>query len=519
MAWSDLPTQPNILLLITDQQRHVRHWPPGWAEANLPALARLQRNGMTFERAYCAACECSPSRAAFVTSTYPQVNGVTTTAPPSYPNAPPQPYAGLDSSRPNLGSVLSAAGYETAWRGKWHLYARTNGPGNLTAYDFAGWDPPDAGTTLGLNLLGEGTPDTVYANANDPRYVNGAGGAVEFLTSWSQQAPEGRKPFFLVVSLVNPHDVHVYTQGYTTVGYTDVFESLDIGLPHNHHDTLKHKPRIQKIFRDKWDQQQPFDPKTGITPAGYAKFYAYLTTLADGRTCEVLDALDGLGLTDGTLVVRFGDHGEMGMSHGLREKMYNAYEETIRVPLVVSNPVAFPEPARTDAFASLVDLLPTLATIAGAQAPDGIAGVDLTPVLSGASPSAQDAVLWAYDDVAVAPSVIAVVATHIRAMRTGDWMYAVYFAENEPSVPFEFELYDLAGDHGELCNLLNPLQVSVEQWQALHDQLTSLMEAKGGLPPGVTWPTTVNPAMLDLPPLTLPLEHLMIGWTVPVEGK
>ena len=67
------------------------------------------------------------------------------------------------------------------------------------------------------------------------------------------------------------------------------------------------------------------------------------------------------------MIFRCADHGEMGLSHGgLRQKAFNAYEETIHVPLVVSNPVLFPRPAETDALASLVDLLPTIATIAGA---------------------------------------------------------------------------------------------------------------------------------------------------------
>ena len=507
MSWSDLPSKPNLLVLITDQQRSPQHWPAGWVEENLPSLSRLMRNGMTFENAFCAACECSPSRAAFLTSTYPQVNGLTTTGP----------NINLPTTLPNIGNVLSAAGYEVAWKGKWHLFRRLNGPGHLDAYGFGGWDPTDAGTTLGLTLLGGGTPGTPDQNGNDDRYVSAADGAVEFLQGWSAQPADGRKPFCLVVSLVNPHDVHVYVQGFERVGYTDAFTALDIGLPGNLDDTLENKPRAQRMFRAMFDRQNPFAPEKGIVPADYVKFYAYLTQLADTQTGVVLDALDTLGLTAGTLVVRFSDHGEMGMSHRLREKMYNAYDETIHVPLVFSNPAAFPAPVATPAFASLVDLLPTLATVAGAPRPAGIAGADLTPVLSGAEPSVQPAVLWAYDDSAGVPGNVA--ANHIRAMRTDGWMYAVYFSENAPGVPMEFELYDLSADPGELNNLLVPLQVSVADWQAMHDALTSLLEAKGGLPPGVQWPTTVDPALLDIPPLTIPIADLVAGLSVPVIGK
>ena len=70
-------------------------------------------------------------------------------------------------------------------------------------------------------------------------------------------------------------------------------------------------------------------------------FYAHLQTLADGHVGEILDALDECGLTESTLIVRLADHGEMGMCHGLREKMYTAYEEAIHVPLIFSNPLLF----------------------------------------------------------------------------------------------------------------------------------------------------------------------------------
>ena len=54
------PAAPNIIVLMTDQERHHMHWPEGWAEKNLPAMQRLKRNGLYFNRAYTAACQCSP---------------------------------------------------------------------------------------------------------------------------------------------------------------------------------------------------------------------------------------------------------------------------------------------------------------------------------------------------------------------------------------------------------------------------------------------------------------------------
>src|SRR6185295_11251099 len=164
MAWSDLPAKPNILVVITDQQRSPQHWPPEM-EGRLASMERLQRTGLSFERAYSAACECSPSRSALVTSTYPKENGVTQTGPPiSLP---------LPAQLPNFGSVLSAAGYQVIWKGKWHLTCPVvyTAVGSLSPWGFEGWEPPDAGTTLDNQYLGAGTPGNKLVNGNDERFV------------------------------------------------------------------------------------------------------------------------------------------------------------------------------------------------------------------------------------------------------------------------------------------------------------------------------------------------------------
>ncbi|HEU4880828.1 MAG TPA: sulfatase-like hydrolase/transferase [Longimicrobium sp.] len=495
MAWKDLPAKPNIVVIITDQMRWPQHWPEGWARQNLPSMDRLMRHGMTFTRAFCAACECSPSRGALVTSTYPQNNGVTTTGP----------NVNLPTSLPNLATVLARAGYQAAWRGKWHLFTNPDGPGNLDAYGFSGWDPPDSGTTLGTTLLGGGTPGTSARNGNDPRYAAGTGGAVDFLNG-----PLGDEPFLLVVSLVNPHDVHVYTQDPASVGYPFPPPVTEIDLPCSVDDPLTTKPIVQHLFRQKTPGMVgAFDPDRNVTPKGYVNFYAYLQKVVDEQVTAVLDALDANGLTDSTLVVRIGDHGEMGMAHGLREKMYNAYDEAIHVPMVFSNPLAFPEPVETDALASLVDVLPTLAAVAGTAAPEWIAGVDLTPVLAGTRPSVQDAVLYSYDDQAGLSD--SVYATHIRAIRTERWMYAVYFSQSNPEVAPEFELYDVLADPPQMVNLLNPMAPDIlPTWQALNTELLRQCARKLAFPPGGRLPETVDASLL--PPLhrTFPLPDNIV---------
>src|SRR4029079_10871310 len=104
----------------------------------------------------------------------------------------------------------------------------------------------------------------------------------------------------------------------------------------------------------------------------YVNFYAHLHRVVDeqvGRGWRPLgDACAAASRRSRTVVSRCADHGEMGLSHGgLRQKAFNSYEETIHIPLVVSNPTLFPKPVQTDALASLIDVVPTIATIAGAD--------------------------------------------------------------------------------------------------------------------------------------------------------
>src|SRR5204863_6340215 len=110
----------------------------------------------------------------------------------------------------------------------------------------------------------------------------------------------------------------------------------------------------------------------------YVNFYAHLHRAVDEKLGRVLAALgdvaDPGSLRSRTVIARFSDHGELGMSHGgLRQKMFNAYEETLRVPLVISNPMLFPGGGATsDGPVSLVDLVPTLLSLAGGDLGDWV---------------------------------------------------------------------------------------------------------------------------------------------------
>jgi arylsulfatase A-like enzyme len=441
-----LPEHPNLLVLITDQERAIQHFPRGWKAANLPNFTRLERNGLAFDRAYTCACMCSPSRSAIFTGHYPAQTGVTDTlsfgsrwAPSRYSDAETV----LDPSTPNLATALwNGAGYEVHYRGKWHLSKGSGDTENgllgedLAIYGFRGWLPPDAGEDTKIENLGGG-----FAN-HDARYAEQA---AEFLRG----AAELDRPFCLVASLVNPHDVLTYPNTYQAGGYTAADLEGDIGLPPTYQEDLRSngKPTAQ------WLMLKLMAAGLGALPSdddklAYLNFYGNLMRRVDAELGRVLDALDDAGLTDSTIVVRLSDHGEMGMAHGgLRQKAFNVYEESIHVPLVISNPVLFPEPSRTAHLASTIDLLPTLCGLAGVPAPRRLPGRDLAPLIEKpdcAEPPRQH-VLFTFDDVRASSTTqkeAVPAANRIRCLRQKHWKFARYF-HADSSFPEQEEMYFL----------------------------------------------------------------------------
>jgi arylsulfatase A-like enzyme len=156
------------------------------------------------------------------------------------------------------------------------------------------------------------------------------------------------------------------------------------------------------------------------------------------------------------VILRTSDHGEMALSHGgLRQKMFNAYEESLRVPFVVSSPAMFREPRESDALVSLVDVVPTLVGQTGEPLEASqFDGHDLTPVLRGEDDAVRDAVLFTYDDhqAGTAFQDAPGQPNRIRCIRDRSWKYAVYLDPSGGVAP-EYELYDLDADPDEALNL------------------------------------------------------------------
>src|SRR6185436_14176453 len=267
------------------------------------------------------------------------------------------------------------------------------------------------------------------------------------------------------------------------------FEDLPIDLPPNVDDDLSTKPSVHAAFRQLLAIGTGH-VRTRERQLAYARFYAYLNQQVDAQILKLLNALDARGLTNDTVILRTSDHGELGMSHGrMRQKFYNVYRETLSVPLIISNPRLYPQPRSTDALASLIDVMPTLAAVAGTPEPEqyGFKGRDLTPILSDPSASVQDVLHFTYEDdvFPVKP------ADCIRAIVEPGWKYAVYY-DPFTGAPIEYEMYDLARDPLELTNLAHANHAtpgSEIERARLHHRLTDVKRTSGTTPDEIDWPS------------------------------
>jgi len=493
--------RPNLILLLTDQQRQPQHWPkdPAWLERLTPNDAELRRTGMTFTHAFTASAMCSPSRASLMTGKRPSRHGVTLTMTegdlwPDRSHAPAAmravaellrsgevprarlarsvtrnvlrlgPKSGNEPELPpgiaTLATLLRRRGYHVAMKGKWHLSKPISGerwgagdPERVERdYGFADWEPPDAGGDTKPENFGGGIAGR-SGQGFDEDYTRQ-------MEAWLGRA-ELPEPFCLVFSLVNPHDVLGFPASYLRGGFAlEEFRGMGVPLPPTIDEDLREKPAVQALSKLGMDNYLGALPDRAAQQ-DYVDFYAYLHGVVDQKIGRLLSALgspeDPASLRSRTVILRTSDHGEMGLSHGgLRQKIFNAYEETIRVPMVISNPRLFPEAASSDALSSLLDVVPTFLGLAGGDGGhEPMDGHDLGPVLRGEREEVREAVLFTYDDHQAGTALQdgAGQPNRIRAVRDRRWKYAVYLDPARRAAP-EYEMYDLESDPLEVRNLL-----------------------------------------------------------------
>ncbi|BBZ62479.1 sulfatase-like hydrolase/transferase [Mycolicibacterium monacense] len=425
-------SNPDIVILMTDEERAV---PPyespevlAWRDRTLPCRKWFDDHGVSFGRHYTGSLACVPSRPTIFTGQYPDLHGVTQTDGIGKTYGDSRMRWLRPGEVPTLGNWFRAAGYDTHYDGKWHIsHADVTDPATglpldtndddgvvdadavrryldadpLAPYGFSGWVGPEP---HGAALSNSGFRRDPLIAARvvawlEDRYARRRAGD-----------PEALRPFLLVASFVNPHDIVLFPQW---VRRSPVKPS-PLDPPHvpaapTADEDLSTKPAAQIAFREAY--------YSGYGPAAvmertyrrnaqqYRDLYYRLHAQVDGPLERVRRAVVE-GSQDAVLV-RTADHGDLLGAHGgLHQKWFNLYDEATRVPFVIARTGANATAARTvTAPTSHVDLVPTLLSAAGVDVAAAAAtlaesftevhplpGRDLMPVVDGAAPDEDRAV-------------------------------------------------------------------------------------------------------------------------------
>jgi len=383
-------SRPNILLIMTDEERYP---PPyettemqAFRRTQMPARERLRAHGTELHRHYAGSTACAPSRATLFTGQYPSLHGVSQTD--GLAKKATDPAMGwLDPDEiPTLGDWFRAGGYRTHYRGKWHVsHADLMVPGShegLMASDTEGRLIPEAVEAyrradrldpFGFSgWIGREPHGAAKQDSGTVRDGVFAEQVVELFGDLAASAADA--PWLAVASFVNPHDIAFAGGLYQLLlGYEPTDDTVPF-VPEapSQGDSFAGRPGCQEQFAAIWPQMiadQPVD-------LAYRQLYLYLHKIVDAAIGRILDALDASGMADDTIVVFTSDHGDLLGAHGgLQQKWYNAFDEAIRVPFLVSGPGVAASPEGLHLPTSHVDLIPTLMGLAGIDVEQAAAGV------------------------------------------------------------------------------------------------------------------------------------------------
>lgn len=494
---ADADTRPNVLLVLTDQERYDYSAPDG-PPVDTEAMDRLSSDGTRFTRAFTPISICSSARASLLTGQFPYGHGMLNNcheADAIRPNLPP----GI----PTFSEALADAGYDCTYTGKWHVgrdrtpedfgFAYLGGSDrhhddideafreyradrdvpvgdpDLEEVVYTGADPrdPDQGTFVAAKtpvdvedtrayFIADRTIDAIEAHANGAA-VGDAGPASEG-EGRATDADGGAGPFFHRADFYGPHHPYVVPEPYASMYDPDAIEP-----PASYAETFDGKPRVHENYLA-YRGVADFDWE--LWAEIIAKYRGFVS-LIDDQLARVLDALERVGLAEETAVVHAADHGDFVGGHRQFNKGPLMYDDTYRVPLQIRWPGVTGPGSTCDVPVHLHDLAATFLELAGVDVPESFDARSLVPLLeAGGDPEAvpegwPDSIFAQYhgDEFGLYSQ---------RMVRTARYKY-VY---NGPDVD---ELYDLAADPAELQNLIDhPDYAGVRR--RLRDRLVDWMD-------------------------------------------
>jgi N-acetylglucosamine-6-sulfatase len=429
----------NLIFILVDDMRFDSMSRMGHPFLKTPNLDRLVANGMLFRNAFVTTSLCSPSRASTLTGMYAHMHGVQDNS------------TLFTSSAPTFPALLQAAGYETAFVGKWHM-------GDSS-------DKPRPGFDRWVSFRGQGVYYNPLLNVDGKR-IERQGYVTDLLTDYALEflRKDRRKPFFLYLS----HKA-VHADFQPAERHRDAFADVKIALPDSMAATPENftgKPLWVKRQRHSWHGvDYLYHDRTSLPQ--FILDYCRTLLAVDESVGRLLATLQELGLLDSTLVMLTSDNGFLMGEHGLIDKRC-MYEESIRVPLLAHCPQLIRPGSDTQRIALNIDVAPTLLDAAGAPIPGSVQGASLLPLLRGEDPPWRRAMLYEYFWEAAYPQT-----PTVFGVRTERYKYMHYHGIFDLD-----ELYDLQKDPHEMRNLIDDA-ASFELRQEMRQRLEVLLGQYG----------------------------------------
>ena len=422
--------RPNVLVVLVDDLRWDEIGCAGHPFVRTPGIDRIAREGARFRNAFCTTPLCSPVRASLLTGQYAHHHGIIDNTNRS-----------RESHRlVTFPRILHSSGYETGYVGKWHM-----GNDDTARPGFDYW----------VCMAGQGTSFDPVLNENGTR-IKSTGHTTDVINDravrFVRRARTG--PFCLYVAHKALHPELVQ---YDDGSISDPGGSKFLPAPrHKHLYTDAPIPRRLNVTDSVEDKPALCRPLEGLPPLSRETGTAddtirdrlRMLRAVDEGVAQLFAALEETGQLDNTVFVFTSDHGYWNGEHGLSVERRLAYEEALRIPLLVRYPPLVKQGTTVDDLALSIDLAPTLLDLADASTKHGMDGRSLVPLLAGNRPDDwRTSFLIEYYSDTVFPRIRNM---GYKAVRTLRHKYIHY-----TDLDGMDELYDLKNDPYEMNNLID----------------------------------------------------------------
>ena len=460
--------RPNVIFILTDDQRWDQLSCEGHPYLETPHIDRLADEGVRFSHAFVTTSLCSPSRASYLSGLYAHTHGVVNN------------FTDYPADLPSYPRQLKAAGYQTAYIGKWHMGEAD--------------DSKRPGFDYWISHRGQGDYFDTEFNINGqrkvvPGYYTTA--LTDMTVDYLNEQRDPDQPFCLIVGHKAPH-----TPFTPEPKYNDLFKDVSVDYPHSAFD-LKGKPKWIEDRLDTWHGiygpiygfRKEFPDRSAPSVMDFQRFVlAYTASIKsiDDSVGEVVATLEDLDLLDNTIIVYAGDNGMFLGEHDYFDKRW-IYEECFQMPFLARLPSVIPAGSNNDThLCSNLDFAQTFLDFAGLNGvaeQEQMQGRSLKGVLRGQTPPEwRDAVYYRY--------WMHLAHHHIPGhygIRDGRYKLAFFYGlpldanlgkGDYPPSPAGWELYDLQEDPHEMKNVYgHPAYAS--QTRRLKRRLAELKQQYG----------------------------------------